>query len=192
MKKNFLFYSLSFFSFFSFNLNAQNCSYSIDPKDIVIKWAAFKTPAKVPAEGTFKKIEFQGALHGPTIAAILQGITAKIDTQSVDTQKAERDATILKSFFSLMKNKKIAAKILAVRPNDLDLEIVMNGVKQKIVMTSKMENNLLQAEGTIDVLNFGLNKALDSLALACKALHENKTWPDVNLKLSANFSKKCL
>lgn len=192
MKKNFLFCTLACFSFLSFNLKAQNCSYRVDPKDIVIKWAAYKTPAKVPAEGTFKNIKFKGTLQGQSIAAITQGLSVSINSQSVDTGKPERDATIKKSFFGMMKNKKISAKILALRSNDLDLEITMNDVKQKIVMASKTENNLLEAEGTIDVLNFALNQALDSLALACKVLHENKTWPDVKLKLSAKFTKKCL
>lgn len=185
--------SLAFILFFlCFGAMAQqNCIYNTKADDIAVKWTAYKTPAKVGVEGTFSDIKFKGKMSAESISKIAQNLTATINNLSVNTNNPARDKTIFTFFFKLMKKKEIKVKILNATDKDLEVEINMNGKKQKLVMESKIENDTLSAEGVIDVLNFNLSAALKSLADTCRAKHEDKTWPHVKLNITAKFQKKC-
>ncbi len=169
----------------------EHCTFNTNKENISIKWTAYKTPAKAPAEGTFNDIKYKGKMTGDSILRVTKNITATLDSMTVNSNKPERDANISNSFFKLMKKKNIVVKVLNATEKNIEVEINMNGKKQKLIMESHIENDILTAEGIIDVLNFNLGPALQSLSEACKALHENKTWPDVKLNLTAKFEKKC-
>jgi hypothetical protein len=41
------------------------------------------------------------------------------------------------------------------------------------------------------VLEFALNDQFNALHKACKTLHEGKTWTDVEISVTADFTKEC-
>lgn len=162
--------------------------FQVSEKDLSVKWTAFKTPAKVGVSGSFTKFTFDGKTKSTSIKDIAYGLGLKIDHQSVDTANQARDAKIAKFFFSTMKGKEIMARVTKIDDKNITLKINMNGVDRDVPMTYTILGNELRANGVIDILDFAANKQLSSINKACLALHEGKTWSDVNIELTAQFS----
>lgn len=162
----------------------------ISDKDLVVKWTAFKTPAKVGVSGEFSKFKFDGKTNGTSIKDIVYGLGLKIDHQSVNTGNESRDGKIAKFFFSTSKNAEIIARVTKISDKNITLKINMNGVDRDVPMSYSILGNELKAQGVIDVLDFTMNKQLAAINKACYALHEGKTWSDVGLELTAQF-KAC-
>ena len=68
------------------------------------------------------------------------------------------------------------------------LALTLNGQTKEVPLTYTFEGNKLEAQGAIDVFDFVLNDQLAEINKACYALHEGKTWNDVGIALSAQFS----
>ncbi|GAB4014521.1 MAG: YceI family protein [Bdellovibrio sp.] len=162
----------------------------ISEKDLLVKWTAFKTPAKVGVGGQFSTFKFDGKNKGTSIKDITYGLGLKIDHQSVSTGNEARDAKIAKFFFSTTKNKEIFARVTKIDDKNITLKVNMNGVDRDVPMSYTILGNELKAQGVIDVFDFSMNKQLAAINKACMALHEGKTWSDVNLELTAQF-KAC-
>ena len=58
------------------------------------------------------------------------------------------------------------------------------------------DDDMLEANGEFDMLDFGLSDALASIHLACEQLHKgkdgvSKTWPNVGINVSAKIIQDC-
>ena len=187
---------IAFISVCALALHSQECRYSIDKKDIAIVWHAFKTPKKVGVRGEFKK--FDVALSGSQKESIYEYIKDKnfvIDTNSVETNLADRNKKIVKHFFGVVSDQKIHGKIIEADEDEVLMEIKINGISQKVplqVTKSEMKSatrGIIETEGYIDVLDFSLAKGLAAINQACLALHEGKTWNDVKISLQFQYTK---
>lgn len=181
---------------FSLELLAGECMYSIEAnKDIKVSWKAFKTPLKVGVGGTLKDFTYKGKKEALTIQEIAKSASLIIKTskKSVHTKNPSRDAKISKSFFSTMLGgQDIEVKIKSLTAKKLILSIKMNGKTLDAPLKYTISKNTLSAKGFIDVLDFGMTKQLRDINNACKAMHEGKTWSDVEISLEANFqSENC-
>jgi len=163
-----------------------------------VTWGAYKTAAKAKVSGTFDKVAFTPtAASGANFHEIFVGSSVVIDTASVNTNHAERDATLVKYFFTQMSGNTITAKIVSMTSNKHEkgkaktgtfmTEVTMNGMHQTVPMTFHYEKGVLQAEGVIDLFDFSANKALSAINKACYDLHEGKTWNDVVIGFSTNI-----
>lgn len=175
-------------------LFAAQCEYIRDG-GFGVEWTAYKTPLKVPVSGSFNQVGTQGNAMGKTLNDILSGSKVKINSASVNTQNPERDATLVKSFFRMLKNGEIGASAITVDGSDkegvINSEITMNGVTKKVPLKYTFNEEHLVAKGFIDLLDFAASGALSSINKACYDLHEGKTWSDVEITLKAKISKRC-
>jgi hypothetical protein len=154
-------------------------------KDTKINWVAFKTPAKAGVKGSLTKFSIKPGKEMGTIAQVLTGSTFTVDSQSVFTKNPSRDKKIVKNFFP---GTKIAGKVTAIKKGMLMTEMVMNGKKVMVPLKYSMKGNTLSAKGTIDVFDFMMHSNLKALNKACKALHEGKTWNDVNIEITTEMT----
>jgi len=178
----------------AFAAKKKNCHYQTTPKDVVVKFTAFKTFMKLGVGGSFKKLGLKDLIKGKTIIDAATGIEAAIDTNSLITGDEGRDVKIKKFFFSTMDDGPvIEAKIKGFdTKNDLlMLEIEMNDEEMTIPLNYTIKNNKLVAKGTIDIFDWDLNDNLKSINKACSEKHEKKTWNDVEIHLTAKFKKIC-
>jgi polyisoprenoid-binding protein YceI len=160
--------------------------------DVKVSWKAFKTPSKIGVGGVFKSVVYKSiASEGKNFKEILVGSSVEIDTKSVDSKNKDRDLKLVNSFFSLMKDEKIIAKIVDMTSNKrvkkeprtgiLSVEISMNGVTKSVPLSYVYNNGVMKATGYIDILDFGAAKSLIAINKACFDLHKGKTWNDVEI-----------
>jgi len=180
-------------NFIFLNLTFADCNFSMTAEDFEANWTAFKTPSKVGVGGRFREMGLKKeAYKGKSLSSILEGKEYKINTRSIWTRNAARDAKIIKYFFTGFKGGfVISGKIKEFDDEDMLMSVKMNGVEKDIPMKVKVDESFLTATGTIDVFDFALSDNLKAINRACKALHQGKTWSDVDLELKVNFKKKC-
>lgn len=181
-------------SLFSFTVFAHHeCDYSANTKNKTLSWTAYKTPKKVGVKGSFTKFDIT-ATKSKSINELIKSATFSINSQSVETGDKARDAKIMQFFFkSMLKGTKITGKVLRIDNSKAQVEITMNGKTGTIEMAinyDEAKNNAILS-GTIDVMNFAMEKNLAALTKACMEKHEGKTWSDVNVELSTEITKNC-
>jgi len=174
--------------------DAKTCAFSVQQKAIGVSWQAFKTPAKVGVAGRFKNITVNGKLSGKSAADIIKGVHFVIATQgkSIDTKDPARDSKIARAFFSTLKNQGlIVGRFSKIDKKNLTMNLTLNGVTKDIPLAYVLKQGKLAAKGYIDVLDFSMATQLAALNKACFAKHQGKTWSDVEIKLTAEFSRVC-
>ncbi len=160
--------------------------------DVEVSWIGYKTPKKVGVGGVFDKVAYTPVTKdGENFRSILVGSSVVIDSSSVNSKHADRDAKLAKFFFGMMKDKNINAKIVdikadkkvkdAPRTGVVDVEIEMNGMKKVVPMTYSFADEIFEAKGNIDILDFQANSALKGINEACFDLHEGKTWSEAGI-----------
>jgi hypothetical protein len=182
------------------------CVHSLDSRSIQINWTAFKTTAKVPVNGAFTEVALLGELEsGKGVPGLLSGLEGEIelkDEKGIRTGNPARDLTLFRHFFGLFKKAPVLkAAIRAVRGDDhdgsFDLNLTMNQKSRPIPMHYRRDaKGAFEANGNLDVLDFGLSGPFEDLRTACKALHAgadgiSKTWSQVVLKIEARIDEKC-
>jgi hypothetical protein len=185
---------------------AETCSYDLDAQSLQVNWTAYKTMQKVGVGGSFTEVTVEGDLSSSkSLAALLNQLDAEIDVnqaEKIRTGNPGRDATIMQNFFSHFHPKALLkGKLRNVKGDDekgeLNLVLSMNRKTLAVPMKySRDSNGALVVKGAIDVNDFGLSGALALLHKSCEHLHKgpdgvSKTWPQVEIKLSANVAKNC-
>lgn len=189
-------------SFSAFSKSQSECTFSGNPKNVQVVWTAFKTTAKTPVKGRFNQTKLDGNTSAPSLSALLRGLQIEIDGTTVETDNPARNATLQQFFFEKFAGSpKIAASVVKVEGDDqkgqLTLKIQMNGVaKQTILSYAVNSDGVLEAKGSIDMMNFRLQAPFDSLHGACEDLHKgsdgvSKTWTQVDLSVTGKFQKSC-
>ncbi len=165
---------------------------------VVVSWKAYKTPAKIGVGGVFNEVTYTAVkAEGKNFKEILVGSSVVIDTNSVNSKNEGRDLKLVNSFFKLMGNGKINAKIVDMTSNkrvkreprtgSITVEISMNGVTKSVPMNYTYDKGLMTSEGFIDILDFSGSDALSSINKACFDLHKGKTWSDVAIGFELNI-----
>ncbi|RUM46209.1 MAG: hypothetical protein DSY46_00340 [Hydrogenimonas sp.] len=169
-------------------LFAGECRYSV--KDIGVAWSAYKTPLRVAVGGTFHGIKLQ-ARPDQTVDALLEGAHVTIDTATIYSKNRARDAKLVKFFFDVQGVKTISAEIKSLHKDIADVEIEMNGISKTIPMKLVREENRIEAEGYLDLGDFEMLPALQSINKACYDLHKGKTWQDIKITFEIETKKRC-
>jgi polyisoprenoid-binding protein YceI len=170
------------------------CFYSIDSKNIKVQFTAFKTFLKLGVKGSFTDLGIRKKIWGKSIIDAASGTRFKIDTNSLITGDEGRDEKIKKFFFALMEDGPIIRGKIKSFDTDNDLLILrleMNDEKMTIPLSYTIKDNLLKADGTIDLLDWDLKDSLKSINHVCSEQHEKKTWNDVGIHLRAKFKRVC-
>jgi hypothetical protein len=159
---------------------------------VVVSWKAYKTPAKLGVGGVFDNVDYKAIKpSGKNFREILIGSSVVIDTNSVNSKNEGRDVKLVNSFFKLLGDGNIKAKIVDMTSNkrvakeprtgSITLEVSINGVTKTVPMKYTYDKGLMKGEGVIDILDFSGSKALITLNKACFDKHQGKTWNDVNV-----------
>jgi len=167
----------------------QSCILSQEG-DIIVNWKSYKTPAKVSVSGSFDDVSYMAIKkEGKNFKEILVGSSVIINTNKVNSKHVDRDLKLTNSFFKIMSDKKITAKIIEInthkkemgkpKTGTLIVEITMNDVTKKVPLKYIHDKGIMRADGFIDILDFKASKALASINKACFDLHKGKTWSDV-------------
>lgn len=167
------------------------CKYGVSKEDSKISWTAFKTPRKVGVTGEFKKFELKFK-KTDSMKKLLKKASFEIDTQSVFTNNPDRDKKIVKNFFTTDKKPlKIEGKITSFTNESSTMKLTIGEKSKEVILKNSYKDGLWKMEGEINVLDFKLDSNLSNINLACKALHEGVTWPDVKIAVEFKEIKTC-
>lgn len=178
------------------------CTYSVGPDAVKVEWTAFKLTEKVGVTGTFNTATLSGPTQSDSLVALAKGLSMKIDGASVESNNPGRNATISQFFFQkFTPPSEISGKVASVNGDDtkgtLHVAITMNGTTKIVPFAYTISDaHEVEATATIDMMDFALRKAFNSLHMACEEQHTgkdgvSKTWTDVGLKLSGKFAASC-
>ncbi len=159
---------------------------------VEVSWTGYKTNEKIGVGGVFDSVAYTPvAKSGENFRSILVGSSVVIDTTTVNSKDKGRDEKLAKFFFGMMSDKNINAKIVdiqadkkvkdAPRTGVVSVEVEMNGVKKVVPMKYSFSNDVFEAKGSIDVLDFSASKALSSINQSCFDLHKGKTWSEAGI-----------
>jgi polyisoprenoid-binding protein YceI len=184
---------------------AKRCQWSADFSTFEMQWTAFKTTQKVGVAGSFGQVKVEGPNHHASLAALLKAVRANIQLspEQIKTGNPARDETLYKTFFSSIKGQKIEGRIENVKikkgtesEGTFGLKLTLNGKTKNVPFQFAVQDSKWVANGSIDVLDFGLQSGFEALHQACEVLHKgpdgvSKTWSQVDLKLTAAMVKAC-
>ncbi len=180
--------------------SAENCTYTL--QEATPGWTAYKTTEKAPVSGGFATTTLSPTKAAPSVVGALNGVTMTIDPASVSSGNEGRDHTLREKYFGVfMPKTEFTAGVVAVKGDDqkgtVDLNIGMNGVSKTVAFAYEVAaDGTLSANASIEMMDFGLKAAFDSIHEACKLLHTgedgvSKTWTDVALTVTAKLAKQC-
>lgn len=162
-------------------LNSLN-AYEING-DLAVKWTGFKTEKKAPVSGTFNhiKVDIKSAND---LTTFLKSSMVTIDSTSLESKNPLRNTNITSTLFALASAKTIKGSIVEVKEseNKLTLALTMNELSKKIPMIYEMIDGKIIAKGSIDILDFNMKSSFLAFAQKCAALHQNKSFSDVNIE----------
>jgi len=171
----------------SLYLYANECHYEV--KKLDIEWEAYKTPLKIGVKGTFDNLTVN-ANDKSSQKSFLQTATIKINTSDINSKNSIRDAKLVKFFFDVQNVKNITIKSVSLQHNILMLDITMNKMTKQIPMKVEFDDEI-EAKGHIDLADFKMLPALQSINQACFDLHKGKTWQDVEIEFEMELQKVC-
>lgn len=147
-----------------------------------IEWTAFKTPAKVGVKGTFDEVKLSEVnQEAATLAEGLKGAQFSIVTSSASTGDPARDETLRLNFFSKLVGN-INGFFGEFKDGKVLVNLTMNGITKEKEFTYEATEAGVKLNGSIDILtDFTAKDAFNALHEACNALHEGKTWSDVEI-----------
>ena len=155
-----------------------------------VTWKAFKTYEKIGVTGSFDRASFSPR-SAKTIEEFLTNSHMTIDTASVNSGNAGRDATLVTSFFKVQNIESITAKIVSAKDSKAEVEITMNGVTKTIPMNYTLQEGKIVGKGVIDLADFTMLKSLESINTTCFKLHGGKTWQDVEIGFEIPVANNC-
>lgn len=181
---------------------AKTCLFHYDHETTLLNWTAFKHSSKAPVGGAFTQFTVEGFEAHEDLTKAIAGIVVKIQTNSAETNDAVRNQKIAESFFGSMNNPgDIEVSFTSTEGSNTQgsivAEITMNGVSKNVNLEYEVENATdLKLKGTIDVLDWGAEPALNKLNDVCLEQHIgtdglNKLWSEVSLVIVTKLNKVC-
>ena len=178
------------------NEQKETTKFSIEPKTITVNWTGYKTTDKVAVKGQFKEIEIATIKESETAFDALNGAVFTIPISSLFTDEPERDSKLKTLFFGVMDNTISLSGTLNLEENGIgNIDLLMNGVNNKIPITYIVSGQLVELEGTMNLDDWKGQTALASINEACFDLHKgpdgvSKTWSEVAVNAAVYLKKK--
>ena len=170
--------------------------FSVEPKTVTVKWTGYKTTSKIPVEGQFKEIEISNIKEDSTAVGALTGAEFSIPVSSLFSGDEERDGKLKQLFFGVMDaTVSLTGKLNLKGDGTGTATINMNGVNKDIPVTYIVSGQLVELNGTLDLINdFNAQSALESISKACFELHKgpdgvSKTWSEVAIGAAVYLKK---
>ena len=173
------------------------CFYSYNKEMTVLEWTAFKFTEKKGVTGTFNEINVSGIERSDDPKKLIESLSFKIPTATVETQNEERNGKIAKLFFGTIGTEEINGKVKSLSDNGkATIQIEMNGMKQDVVGDYTLEEGKFSFNATIDVMKWNGGAGITALNTACKDLHtgtdgKSKLWSEVELSFTTELLSDC-
>lgn len=178
------------------------CFYTFKAENTAtVKWTAFKTSEKIGVGGQFDEVMVTAGSKSTKITDVLQTIKFSIKTASTNTNDQTRDVKIVNSFFGTMVTSDLIVGQIKSAEGDNEegtciALITLNNVESEVSLAYVVNDNIVTLTGEMDINNWNGDAALSALNAVCSDLHkgadgESITWPNVELKIEANLTKKC-
>lgn len=171
-------------------------SFQADQEGSSLEWTAYKTTDKVPVKGTFKDVRIVNSVKSADVAGAIDGMRFEIPVSSIFTNDTIRDGKLQKFFFAVMENSMTLKGEFNVESEDSgNLSVSMNGMSKQLPFKYKVEKDTVHLNTTMDLNDWGAQKALESLNEACKVLHTgpdgvSKTWNEVALSAKIHVTEQ--
>lgn len=179
----------------------KNCLYSYNETQSELTFTAYKFIRKAGVGGTFTKIQVEGPETAADPKSLVEQLSFKIPSSSVETNDPGRNKKIDSLFFgTLVESEFITGKVLKLgEDNKATIEITMNTVSKEVEGTYALEGNVFSFDTEIDVNNWNAHDGITALNEACKDLHtdvqngdtESKLWPDVTISFKTTLREVC-
>lgn len=169
--------------------------FSYSKEELKFMWTAYKYTVKAPVTGTFNEVYIDGYQKAGSIMGLFEDCSIKIPVATINSKNEERDPKLVHSFFgNLIETDTIYAKAIEVKGNNENGTIVfslaLNGKENNVGFRYYNEGAQLKLNGSIDILNWDGQAALDGLNQVCGELHTGKDgvtkfWPffDIDIKV---------
>jgi hypothetical protein len=172
------------------------CYKMYDEDNTEIRFGAFKTTEKKEVQGVFESFDIRNTYDGETAEEIFAKAEFMVYVNSLETNDAGRNQRIRESFFGIMGTDTLSGKVVAIENDSILVDLKMNALTQQIKLGYAATKDSVNLVGSINVLNWKGNKALEAMNKACYDLHKgadgiSKTWPDVNLYISSKIKEVC-
>jgi polyisoprenoid-binding protein YceI len=174
-------------SVFAFTLVSSLNAYELNG-DLGVKWTGFKTEKKVPVSGTFNSIKLD-IQSNDKLDDFLTSAKVEILSESLESMNPGRNKSMTSTLFSLATSKIIEGQITSVNEDEksLMLDVTMNEVTNSVKMDYTIENGKIVASGGIDILDFSMQNSYMAFAKECAALHENKSFSEVDIEFTIPY-----
>ncbi|MCH2031938.1 MAG: YceI family protein [Tenacibaculum sp.] len=167
--------------------------YSLKTADSNIGFTAYKTTAKVPVNGVFKKIEITKGGEGESIKEAINGAEFNIPISGLETKDNGRNLKIRKFFFGVMENTvSLTGKLTLDNDSIGTADFTMNNKTQKLPFRYTINGKVFSMKTIMNIDEWNAKNAVDSLNVVCKDLHAgedgvSKTWSEVAINASTTF-----
>ncbi len=163
-------------------------AYSVDG-NLDFKFTGYKTQNKVGVKGSFKTIKLNSA-ENKVFVDFAKSLSVEIDGKSVDTKMAFRDKNVAILFAT---DPKISAKIKDVKGDEKGgvfvVAITLGKTTKDVEFAYKGYDKNIEAKGSIDILDFGMNEPFKAFSEKCFKFHGKKTWSNVDLAFNLPIKK---
>lgn len=174
---------------------ANKCLYSIKKDSEKITWTGFKFTSKTAVSGTFDKVTFSQK-KSSSLEELLQSISFKIDSSSINSGNPARDATLTQSILGFLKvPDQISGNFKSVEGSNVTTALTLNESFEQVFAFTAQDGKIT-LKGQIDLLANSMKKSYDQLHSACEEKHKgedgiSKTWSTVDIKVEADYEEKC-
>lgn len=177
------------------------CFYTYAENSAEVRFTAFKTTDKAPVGGQFNQVNVTAGDKSTKITDVLETIKFNIPTNTVNTNDEGRDAKLVEFFFNAMNATDIILGQVKSATGDNTkgscvFYLTLNNVEKEVSLDYTVEKDIVKLTGTIDLVDFSAEGAVESINKACEALHTgadgvSKTWSTVDLAIDAKFNMDC-
>ena len=162
-------------------------AYSIDLKNSIVHWTAYKTTAKVPVKGVFQELKIRNPKTSSSLVGLLDGLEFEIPVSSIYSKDTIRDPKLIKFFFGTMENTThLRGKFKIQENGNGNISLTMNGLTKDLPISYIVENEHIKVNATMDLNTWQAKAAISALNIACNELHKgpdgiSKTWNEVTV-----------
>ena len=177
------------------------CSYSYNPKTTTLHWTAFKHTDRAAVKGMFDSVEVSGTQTASSPAMAAKNVSFRIFTAGINSNDLVRDAKIKAHYFGNIANTTIITGMInslegSDEAGNCDLTLKLNDIEKEVAGSYLVEGDTLQIKCTLDMNEWGCQKAIAALQKACDEKHtgaDGKTvfWPDVEILVKTTLTKTC-
>ena len=159
-------------------------TYQVTAEGSQVYWTGYKFTEKKGVKGKFKTINVTNAPVGKSQLEALNGVEFSIPVSSVFSENEIRDGKLKTLFFDIMDQTEFLTGTFATKGESLFLNLKMNGTMKEISVQHNISDRHVRVQGTLNILDFGAEAALNSIHKACEVLHTgtdgvSKTWEEV-------------